>query len=56
MHSVALTVTEVFTFGTFARLHPGAVAIRLIAVFPYIYEIILVDVALRQVASYAGAG
>ena len=56
MHSVALAVTEVFTFGTFARLHPRAVAIWLIAIFPYIYEIILVDVALCQVAAYAGAG
>ena len=51
VHSVALTITEIFTIGAFSGIHPSSVAIWLVAVFPNIYEIIRVDVALSQIAT-----
>ena len=56
MHAVALTVAEEPTVGTRTSTHPCTVAIGLEAMFPYIHEIVLVDIALVVVAADAGAG
>ena len=56
VHSVALAIAEIFAVGTLACLHPRPVTVWLIAVLPHIYEIILVDISLRQVAADAGTG
>ena len=55
MHAVALTVAEPSAFAALVLLHPRAVAIWLKTVFPYFYEIILVDIALMIIRAYASA-
>ena len=56
MHAVASTVAEVLTLGAFVLLHPFAVAIGVIAVFPDFHEVVFVDVALIIVGADAGTG
>jgi hypothetical protein len=46
MHAISLAITEIFTVCAFAGLHPGTVSVWLIAVLPYIDEVVLVYVAL----------
>ncbi len=56
VHAVSLAIAEILAVCTFTSLHPGAVTIWLVTVLPYINEVILVDVALSQIAADACAG
>ena len=56
VHPVSLTVAEPPAFAALALLHPRAVAVWLETVFPYIDEIISIDVSLMVVRAYASAG
>jgi len=46
MHTVALTIAEVFAPGTFVLFHPRTVTVRLESRLPYFPEVVLIDVAL----------
>ena len=56
MHSVALAIAEPFAVSALVLLHPGTVTVWLETVFPYIDEIILVNISLMVVSTYAAAG
>ena len=56
VHAIPLTVTEVFAGGTLARLHPFAMTIGMVTVFPDIHEIVLIDIPLMIVGTDAGTG
>ena len=56
MHSVALAIAEPFAVSALVLLHPGTVTVWLETVFPYIDEIILVNITLMIVSTYAAAG
>ena len=56
VHAVALTVAPVAAVGTVVLLHPLAIAIRMVAVFPDVHEVILVDIPLMVVGADAGTG
>lgn len=55
VHAAAATVLPEFAGGAFILFHPTAVAIRNKAVFPYLHEVVLVDVPLGVVGPDAGA-
>ena len=48
MHGTAKTVFVDFAIGTDASTHPAPVAERLETIFPYVEEVVLVDVALNE--------
>src|SRR5574344_218504 len=54
MYPVALTITEERALRTLSRTQPLTFSQRLITVFPYIHEIIFVDVSLRNVTANTG--
>lgn len=54
METVAFAVSEHPAVGAYAGFHPLPVAELLVAVFPYIPEIVGVYVALSVVGAYAG--
>ena len=56
VHTVATAVAEIAARGTLSALHPLAVAVWVVAVFPHVHEVVLVDVALIVVGTYAGTG
>lgn len=56
MESVALAIAEHRALFADAGLHPPAVTEGTVAVFPYIPEVVFVDVSLRVVGSDAGTG
>ena len=56
MHATTFAITEILAGGTCLLLHPAAVTIGMIAVFPYLHEVVVVDVTLFIVAANAGAG
>ena len=56
VHSVAVAVFPVSAFGTLPGAHPFAVAHICKARFPYIHEVVGVDVSLVVIGPYAGAG
>lgn len=56
MHTVALTVTPVTASLTVAGAHPFAMAVRIIALFPDIHEIVVIDIALVKVRADARTG
>ena len=55
MHTVSLTVAEIFAVRALSCFHPRAVPVLLITVFPHIDKVIFVDVSLSKIASYACA-
>ena len=55
MQPIALAVAVHLTVGALALLGPLAVAIGFKAVLPHLPEVVLVDVALMQIATDAGA-
>ena len=56
MHAAAQTIAEKAAIGTLALTGPGAVAEGLITFVPYGPQVVVVDVALAEVATDAGAG
>ena len=56
MHAVAFAVAEHLAVGTVAFACPVAVSVHLEAVFPYVPDVVLVDVALIETAANRGAG
>ena len=55
VHAVALAIAEVFAILALAVAHPFAIAIGCIAVLPNLHKVILVDVTLVVVGTYACA-
>ena len=55
VHAVAPAIAEIVARGTFACAHPFAVAVGKEAVFPYVHELVLIDVALVIIGADAGA-
>ncbi len=55
VHAVAFAVAPEGAVGAFACLHPGAVAIWLELILPYLPEIILIDIALPIISPDTGA-
>ena len=55
VHSSAHAVTEPLAFSALIPMHPTSVPVLLETVLPYVYEIILVDIALMIVAPDAAA-
>ena len=56
MHAVSPAIAEVLAVGAIAFPHPFAVSVGLETVFPYLHEVVLVDVSLVVVRADAGAG
>src|SRR5574344_621125 len=54
MHAVGLTLTAKKALRALSRTQPLTFSKRLITVFPYIHEIIFVDVSLRKVTANTG--
>ena len=52
VHTVALAVLPHLAVGALALLRPRAVAELLEAVLPHIPEVILVDIALREISTH----
>ena len=55
VHAITFAVLPHFAIGTLALLGPATVAELLEAILPHIPEVILVDITLGEVGSYAGA-
>ena len=53
MHSVATAITEKTAVGAFTVVFPFIIAIRFKPFVPYLHEVVVVDVSLGVVASYA---
>lgn len=56
MHSATQTLLEVLAFGAGAALHPAAVTHFGKFIFPYVHQIVFVDVALYERPIHIGAG
>jgi hypothetical protein len=56
MHTSASAVTPVSASSTIVVFHPVAIAIRGIAVFPYIHKIVIIDISLVIVGTNTGTG
>ena len=56
MHTSTSAVTPVSASSTIVVFHPVAIAIRGIAVFPYIHKIVIIDVSLVIVGTNTGTG
>ena len=56
VHAVAPAEFEELAVGTESRAHPLPVAEPIEAVLPHLHEIVVVDIALMEVAPDAGTG
>ena len=56
VHTITLTITEIFAIATLIALHPTAVTIQHVAVLPDVHEVVFVDIALIVVSTDTRTG